>query len=146
MHKPWKRIIQKTGSYASSDSTTAVKASWKLQRPLYLPLNRHCISPNLCYTHWSTIIKLLRKQDSEDLLRASFPHSSKQKAISSLYFFVSTSGFHQYLCYDQVITMIYKGHMIDKMADVYEKSFRCDRKNKFIALLQVRYCWYLNVL
>ena len=67
----------------SSHSTTAVKAIWKLQRPLYSPLNRHFNSPNLRYAHQSMIVKLLRKQDWEDLLHVSFPHSSsKQKAIS----------------------------------------------------------------
>jgi len=114
-----------------------------LQRPLCSPLNRHCISPNLCHTHRSTIIKLLRKQDWEVLLCASFPHSSKQKAIFSLYFFVSTSGLHQYLCYDQAITMMYWGHMINKMAVVYQGSFPVRSKKR---VHRVSYCWYLNVI
>jgi len=76
------------------------------------------------------IAKLLRKQDWEDFLCASFPHSSKQKAISSLYFFVSTSGFHQYIRYDQAITMIYRGHVIDKMAVVYQRSFLVTSKKQ----------------
>ena len=111
---------------------------------MYSPLNRCCISPNFRHTHWSMIVKLLRKQDWEDLLRASFLQSSKQKTISSLYFFVSTFGFHQCLRYDQVITMIYRGHVINKMADVYQKSFPMRlKKNKFIALLWASYCWYI---
>ena len=93
------------------------------ERPLYSPLNRHFHSPNLHHAHHCTIIKLLRKQDWAYLLRISFPHSSEQKAISSLYFFVSTYGFQQCLCCDQAITMICRGHVINKMANVYKKTF-----------------------
>ena len=32
--------------------------------------------------------------------------------------------------------MIYRGHMIDKMADVYKKTFPVRSKKEFIALLQ----------
>ena len=101
----------------------AVKAIWKFQRPLCSPLNRHFRSPNLHHVHHCTIVKLLRKQDWAYLLRISFPHSSEQKAISSLYFFVSTYGFQQCLCCDQAITMICRGHVINKMANVYKKNF-----------------------
>jgi len=65
-------------------------------------------SLNLCHVHRSTIVKLFRKQHWEDLLHVSVPHGSKQNDISSLYFFVSTSGFHQCILYDQAITMIYR--------------------------------------
>jgi len=36
----------------------------------------------------------------------------------------STSGFYQFLCYNQAITMIYGGHMIDKMVAFYKKSLQ----------------------
>ena len=69
----------------------------------------------------------------------SFPHSSELKAISSLYFFMSTYGFHQCLCYYQAITMIYRGHMIHKITDVYKKTFPVRLKKDSSSL-------YLNVL
>ena len=124
IRKPFKQApIRKPFKQAPIRSTMAVKTIRKLQRLLYWSLNRHLSSPNLRHTHQSMIVKLLRKQDWEDLLCVSFPHSSTQKAISSLYFFVSTSGFLQCLCYNQAITMIYKGHVIEKMANVYKKTF-----------------------
>ena len=52
---------------------------------------------------------------------------------------VSTSGFHQYFCYDQAFTVIYRDHVIDKMADIYKKAFPKRSKNKLIALLRVSY-------
>ena len=42
--------------------------------------------------------------------------------------------------------MIYRGHVIDKMAIVYQRSLPVRSKKKFIALLRGSYCWYLNVL
>jgi len=43
--------------------------------------------------------------------------------------------------------MIYRGHVIDKMANVYKRTFPVRlKKNKFITLLRVNYYWYLNVL
>ena len=67
--------------------------------------------------------------------------SSKQKTISSLYFFISTSGFHQCLCYERVITMICRDHVIDKMANVYNSVFLARlKKNEFITLLRMNYC------
>ena len=50
--------------------------------------------------------------------------------MSSLYFFISTYGFNQCICYDQAITMIYRGHMIDKMADVYKNTFPVRSKKR----------------
>ena len=41
--------------------------------------------------------------------------------ICLLYFFVLTFGLHQSFCYDQLTTMAYKDHVIDKMADLYKK-------------------------
>ena len=63
----------------SSCSATAVKALWKFQRPLYSPLNRCFIRLNLRHTHQSTMVKLLRKQDWEDLLYASFHMEANTK-------------------------------------------------------------------
>ena len=39
--------------------------------------------------------------------------------------------------------MIYKGHVIEKMADVYKKTFSVRLKKH---LFRVGYCWYLIVL
>ena len=61
------RKLDMQAFWTSSHSTTAVKAIWKLPRPLYSPLNRHFSSPNLCHAHRFTIVKLLKKQDWEDL-------------------------------------------------------------------------------
>ena len=105
-------------------------------------------------------------------LRRSSPHSSKQKdywdtiskifdadakdllfSISSLYFFVPTSGFHQSLCYNQAITMIYRGYVLNKMADVYIRILsRWDRKKRvycFVAgelLLCIFYSDWTSIL
>jgi len=147
MPEPWKCKIQKLDHMqafqTSSNNKMAVKTIWKVQRPLHSPLNRHFSSLNLHQIHWSTIIKLLRAQDLEYLLCVSFPQSSKKRP----YFFASaTFGFYQYLCYDLAITMIDRGNIINKMANVYKKTFPVGSKNGFIALLWVSYCWYLNVL
>ena len=58
---------------------------------------------------------------------------SNKKPLSSLYFFASASRFHQCVCYDQEITVIHRGHLINKMADIYIKTFSMRSKNKFIA-------------
>jgi len=42
--------------------------------------------------------------------------------------------------------MIHRGHVINKMVDVYKKTIPVRSKNELIALLQVNYCLYLNVL
>ena len=42
--------------------------------------------------------------------------------------------------------MIYRGHVIDKMANVYQKIFLVRLKNEFITLLRVSYCLYFLVL
>jgi len=41
--------------------------------------------------------------------------------------------------------MLYRGHVVDKITDVYNKTFPVRSKKEFIALLRVSYCWYLIV-
>ena len=113
------------------------------KKPLYSSLNRRYNSPNLCHSHQSEIVKLLSKQYWEQLLCISFSGSSKQKSISPLYFIVSTSGFHQCLCYDQAITMIYRVMWSIKFTGRLSQWY--GRKG-FITLLRVSYCCCLIVL
>ena len=89
----------------SCHSTTAVKAIWKLQRPLYSPLSRCFVIPYLCHDHRSTIIKLLSKLDWENFPRFFFHKVANKRPYIhyTLYIFVLTFGFYQCLYYDHSV-------------------------------------------
>ena len=143
MREPWKHIIQKTGSCASFlykfYSTTAVKAIWKLHRPLYSLVNRHFRSLSLCH--------------AIDPQSSSWWGNRTEKTFVFLFHIVANkrpylhyTSLYQLLVFTNVFAMTkwlrwYIGVTWSTKWPLFIRRLSWqDWKKKFIALLRVSYC------